>query len=78
MNLFRSEEHVKNWSLYDPVSQNAIMPLVDWAQVFSGPLVRERLESDYLSRVPEYKAELFRALAKAGRKGPFWEPAIEG
>ena len=27
MNLFRSEEHVKNWSLYDPVSADAIMPL---------------------------------------------------
>jgi hypothetical protein len=73
MNLFRSEEHVKNWSLYDPVSEDAIMPLADWALVFSGPLIRQRLQPDYLSRVQEYKAELFLALQKLGKTGPFWQ-----
>jgi hypothetical protein len=74
MNLFRSEEHVKNWSLYNPVSVDAIMELADWALVFSGPLARNRLEPDYLSRVQEYKSELFLALQKLGRTGPFWQP----
>jgi hypothetical protein len=73
MNLFRSEDHVKNWSMYDPISEDAIMPLKDWAAAFSGPLIRNRLESDYLSHVPEYKAELFRVLEKLGRTGPFWQ-----
>jgi hypothetical protein len=29
MNLFRSEEHAKNWSCYDPISEEAIMPLAE-------------------------------------------------
>jgi hypothetical protein len=73
MNLFRSEEHVKNWSLYDPVSSDAIMPLSQWAQVFSGPLMRNRLEPDYLARVKEYASELFLALRKLNKTGPFWQ-----
>jgi hypothetical protein len=74
MNLFRSEEHVKNWALYDPVSEQSIMPLSNWALVFSGPLCRKRLEPDYLSRVNEYASELVLSLKKLGKEGPFWTP----
>lgn len=74
MNLFRSEEHVKNWPLYDSVSAESIMPLSDWALVFSGPLMRKRLEPDYLSRVNEYAAELILSLKRLGKVGPFWTP----
>lgn len=73
MNLFRSEEHVKNWSLYDPVSADAIMPLADWALAFSGPLARNRLDPDYLSRLQEYKSNLFQRLRELGKTGPFWQ-----
>lgn len=71
MNLFRSKEHVKNWSLYEPVSADTIMPLADWAQAFSGPLARNRLEPDYLSRFQEYKSDLFLRLREMGKTGPF-------
>ncbi len=74
MNLFRSEEHVKNWSLYDSVSAESIMPLSKWAEVFSGPLFRNRLKPDYLSRMNEYASELFSSLKKFGKAGPFWTP----
>ncbi len=74
MNLFRSEEHVKNWALYDSVSAESIMPLADWATVFSGPLCRNRLEPDYLSRINEYASELILALKKLGKAGHFWTP----
>ena len=74
MNLFRSEEHAKNWPLYDSVSTESIMPLSDWALVFSGPLFKKRLEPDYLTRVKEYAAELFLALKRLGKAGPFWAP----
>jgi len=74
MNLFRSEEHVKNWSLYDAVSEDAIMPFADWALAFSGPLTRNRLKPDYLSRAQEYKSKLFLTLQELGRTGPFWQP----
>lgn len=51
MNLFRSERRVKNWPLYDLVSVESVMPLSDWALVFSRPLMRNRLEPDYLTGV---------------------------
>lgn len=74
MNLFRSEEHVKGWSLYDSVSAESIMPLSNWATVFSGPLMRNRLDPNYLSRMNEYAAGLFSSLKKLGKAGPFWTP----
>jgi hypothetical protein len=74
MNLFRSEAHVKNWSSYDSVSEESIMPLSLWAEVFSGPLFKNRLDPDYLSNVHHYASELFSALGKVGKTGPFWTP----
>ena len=50
------------------------MPLSDWALVFSGPLMRKRLEPDYLSRVKEYATELILSLKRLGKAGPFWSP----
>jgi hypothetical protein len=74
MNLFRSEEHVKHWSLYDSVSAESVMPLSSWALAFSGPLFRNRLKPDYLSRVKEYASEMVLSLKKLGKAGPFWTP----
>ncbi len=74
MNLFRSEEHVKNWSQYDAGSAESIMPLADWALAFSGPLFRNRLAPDYLSRIKEYASELLTSLKKLGKTGAFWTP----
>ena len=73
MNIFRSEEHVKNWSLYNPESEDAIMPVADWAKAFSGPLFRNRLQPDYLSRSEAYMGELFGTLASMGKTGSFWQ-----
>lgn len=74
MNLFRSEEHVKNWAPYDSVSAESIMPLSMWAAVFSGPLFRNRLKPDYLSKVHQYASEMFSALKELGKAGSFWTP----
>ncbi len=74
MNLFRSEEHVKNWSDYDPISAEAIMPLADWAAVFSGPLFRNRLDPDMIINTRTYWADFFARLANLGRTGSFWRP----
>ncbi len=73
MNLFRSKEHVKNWSSYDPISEEAIMPLADWAMVFSGPLFRNRMEPDCLSKGDVYWADFSRRLTKLGKKGWAWQ-----
>ncbi len=74
MNLFRSEEHVKNWSSYNAISEEAIMPLANWALAFSGSMVRGRLGPDILSRRSEYLSELLSALRKLGKEGSFWQP----
>ncbi len=69
-----AEEHVKNWSLYNPVSDVSIMSVSDWSLVFSGHLHRNRLDPDYLSRLNEYASELMLSLKKLGKEGPFWTP----
>ncbi len=73
MNLFRSEEHVKAWSLYDPASEEAIMPVEDWAKVFGGRMFTNRLDPDYLSRVGEYRGDFGKTLfSELGKTGPFF------
>ena len=72
MNLFRSEEHVRNWSLYDSESADGIMPLRDYATLFGTGLFRQRLEPDYVLRLPQLAIEWMAALAKLGKTRPFW------
>jgi len=73
MNLFRSKEHAENWSLYDPASRDAIMPVEDWAKVFAGPLFRCRLDPDYLGRIDEYRPDFGKVLfGELGRSGAFF------
>jgi hypothetical protein len=72
MNLFRSEEHVQNWSLYDPETADGVMPLADYATLFSTGLFRERLQPDYLSRLLQLMPEWVTTLVKLGKTGSFW------
>ena len=72
MNLFRSEEHVRNWPLYDPESADGIMPLADYATLFSTGLIRERLQADYVLRIPQLLPEFMATLVRLGKTGPFW------
>ena len=75
MNLFRSEEHIRNWSLYDPESSDGIMSLADYVTLFSTSLFRERLQPDYVLRLPQFFPELIATLAKLGKTGAFWSPS---
>jgi len=72
MNLFRSEEHVRNWSHYDPESAEGTMPLVDYVTLFSTGLFRERLAPDYLLRLPQFLPEWMATLVRLGKTGSFW------
>ena len=72
MNLFRSEEHVGNWSPYDPESADGTMPLADYATLFSVRLFRERLQPDYLLRFAQLMPELMATLTRLGKTGSFW------
>ena len=72
MNLFRSEEHVKRWSQFDPASEDLIMSVTDWAQVFSGPMHARRLDPDYLEHAQEYLTSYHDALRQRGKATSFW------
>jgi hypothetical protein len=73
MNIFRSEEHVKKWPLYYRMAEDYIMPVMDWAEVFSGPLFKRRLEPDYLDNAEEYFQVFRESLREFGKQSPFWQ-----
>ena len=70
MNLFRSEEHLQRWPLYSREVDDYVMSVADWGEVFSVPLFRNRLQSDYLACVDEYYEGYRAALAAAGKPLP--------
>lgn len=73
MNLFRSEEHIRNREEYKEGSEEGIVPLRDLVKLFSGNYFRKRLEPDWVSRSREYAGEMLATLKEMGRTGPFWK-----
>jgi hypothetical protein len=73
MNLFRSEEHAKNWSQYDPAAAEGTMPLADYATLFGIRLFQSRLDPDYTERVMELAVDWITTLMSLGRTGTFWQ-----
>lgn len=49
MNLFRSEEHARNWNGYNDAMASALIPMAEWADIFSNPFFKERSRPDYVS-----------------------------
>ena len=72
MNLFRSEEHVRRWALFDPASEDGIRPIVEFAARFGLPIFRERAAPDYLQRLPALRQELLVAWERFAKGSPFW------
>ncbi len=73
MNLFRSEEHVLRWSLYQRAAEDYIMPVAHWARIFSGPLFRERLEPEYLAHAQQFLEKYHADLKEIGKASPYWQ-----
>jgi hypothetical protein len=71
MNLFRSEEHVKNWSGFKAGTEEGINPLSNVVELFSLDFFTKRLDADYASRMEEYEAGLIGVLKNMGS---FWHP----
>ncbi len=74
MNLFWSEEHIRNWTQFNPASEEGIIALSDLVKIFSCELFRRRLDPDYLSQRQEYVGEFWKILADMGESRPFWSP----
>ncbi len=73
MNLFRSEEHIRNWARFDPATGEGILPLPDLARLFSVKHFTRRLDPDYFSQ-GLYADDLLTALTELGKTRPFWSP----
>ena len=74
MNLFRSEEHIRNWGRYDPAAEQGILPLENIVKVFSGKFFQKRLDSNYASHVQEYFGEVLSVMSEIAKMRPFWTP----
>ena len=70
MNLFRSEEHARRWSLYSRAGDDYIMPVSDWATVFTSSLFKNRLDDDYLVNADPYVRDYRQALKAMGKSIP--------
>jgi len=74
MNLFRSGEHVRNWSGFKSGTEEGIVELSALAKLFSGNYFTRRLDPDYVSHLQEYRGGFIAALAEMGKTHPFWSP----
>jgi hypothetical protein len=77
MNLFRSEEHIRNSGRFDLATKEGILPLEDLVRLFSGNLFRRRLDEDYVSHSREYLGEWLAALTEIAKERPFWSPGLQ-
>jgi len=73
MNLFRSEEHIQNWSRYDAAAEQGILPLQDIVNVFSGKFMQKRLDLNYASHALEYFGETLSVISEVAKMRPFWK-----
>ncbi len=74
MNLFRSEEHIRNWVQYNPAAEQGILQLQNVVNVFSGTFMKRRLDLDYASHALEYFDETLSLLSEIAKARPFWTP----
>jgi hypothetical protein len=73
MNLFRSEEHVRNWSGFVAGTEEGMIPLNDLVKLFSGNYFRRRLDGDWVSNSRQYAMEMIASFEEIGKTGPFWQ-----
>jgi len=74
MNLFRSEDHIRNWARYDPATEQGILPLQNAVEVFSGTFMKKRLDLNYASHALEYFGETVSVISEIAKTRPFWAP----
>ena len=58
MVFFRSEEHLKSWTQYDPATEGGISQLEGLLNMFSSNLFKKRMDPDYFSNMKNYIGEL--------------------
>ncbi len=76
MNLFRSEEHIRTWTGFDPATAEGIIQLADVVKLFSGDFFQKRLSLDYVSRNRDYLGTFVAAIMEIAKTRPFWMPGV--
>lgn len=61
---------MKRWPLYFQAADDYVMPVPDWAEVFSVSMFRKRLSSDYFAKSQEYLEDYHVALRLKGKAVP--------
>ena len=73
MNLFRSEEHMRNWAQFNPDSADGSLSLNDemtWANVEA---TKHRLDGDFISLwADKERSQRAEVAQRLGKTGPFW------
>ena len=73
MDLFRSEEHARRWSEFQPRSEEGFITLEQLAGFFGTESRRHMLDPDYLSVwYPRRAIERRAYLESIGKTSPFW------
>jgi hypothetical protein len=65
MNLFRSEEHARSWTHFNPDYEKSLQPLSFWEKLFCGSIFRFRGRSDYISWLRTQEAKKAREAMRA-------------
>jgi hypothetical protein len=73
MNLFRSKEHVKNWSQFKAGTEAGMLTLGDAMRVMSTPRHRKRLSAKYVSTVQETMPSFVQRLLEVTDNSPYWD-----
>jgi hypothetical protein len=74
MNLFRSEEHARDWNGFKSGTEEGIIELSALAKLFSVDSFTKRLDPDYFSHWLEYRTARVPVWAEIVKMRPFWLP----
>ena len=70
MNLFRSEEHARNWSGFGNTS--GLLSLEDYMTIFSSGIFRGRTSDAYISNLEDYRQDTGAVIKQVTHDDPFW------
>jgi hypothetical protein len=73
MNLFRSKEHVMNWSQFKEGTEAGMLSLKDAMRVMSTLRHRNRLNPNYVSTLQETAPAFAARLLEVTNNSPFWD-----
>ena len=72
MNLFRSEDHARNWSGFSAGAEGGLLSLDDLMKIYSADLFRRRADEDYVSSLKDHFLSLFETVREVTHDHPFW------